>query len=345
LDCDVREAYNNNIGQLKSAQGLESDKTTLRLNEQFGYGYDKAWNLNSRTNNGLVQSFQPNSLNELATASRTGTLTVAGAFEQASASPTVSVSGTGLSTGAASVYADGTWARPGAALADGNNSYTATVTDSHGTSADTVAVNLPVSVSYIYDVRGNLTSDGLRSFSYDAENQLTNVTVVGSWRSDFAYDGLMRRRVRKEYTWNGGDWTLSAAVHYIYDGNLVIQERDGNDAPLVTYTRGLDISGSLEGAGGIGGLLARTDNTLLNTQPLSSHAYYHCDGNGNVTCLINAGNELWPATHTIPMETSWPRAVPWLTRIFTAFPAKNAIPIQGSCITSIASMTRICRGG
>jgi len=35
-----------------------------------------------------------------------------------------------------------------------------------------------------------------------------------------------------------------------------LQERDANNGPLITYTLGLDLSGTMEGAGGIGGLLA-----------------------------------------------------------------------------------------
>jgi hypothetical protein len=54
------------------------------------------------------------------------------------------------------------------------------------------------------DGNGNLLSDGQRYFEYDWENQLTNVYVSGQWRSEFVHDGLMRRRVRKEYTWSGG---------------------------------------------------------------------------------------------------------------------------------------------
>jgi RHS repeat-associated protein len=76
-------------------------------------------------------------------------------------------------------------------------------------------------------------------------------------------------------------------VHYIYDGNVVIQERDGNNLPKVTYTRGNDLTGTLQGAGGIGGLLARSDNSQLILGSSSAHAYYHADGNGNVTALIN----------------------------------------------------------
>src|SRR5205085_3309695 len=51
---------------------------------------------------------------------------------------------------------------------------------------------------------------------------------------------------------------------------------------VVTYTRGNDLSGSVEGAGGIGGLLARTDDRAGTT------AFYHADRLGNVTILINA---------------------------------------------------------
>jgi RHS repeat-associated protein len=61
-----------------------------------------------------------------------------------------------------------------------------------------------------------------------------------------------------------------------------------NDTPLVTYTRGRDLSGTMQGAGGIGGLLARTDNGLLAIGNSGAHAYYHADGNGNVTALVDA---------------------------------------------------------
>jgi YD repeat-containing protein len=49
-----------------------------RRHEQFGYAYDAAGNLQSRTNNALVQAFTVNNLNELTNVTRTGTLTVAG---------------------------------------------------------------------------------------------------------------------------------------------------------------------------------------------------------------------------------------------------------------------------
>ena len=125
------------------------------------------------------------------------------------------------------------------------------------------------------------------------------LTEDAAGRSDFVYDGKMRRRERIEYTWNVSAWVTNTSVFYVYDRNVVLQERNANNLPAVTYTRGGDLSagqaglsGTLQGAGGIGGLLARTDNSVLDTLASYAHAYYHADGNGNVTCMINTSNSV-----------------------------------------------------
>ncbi len=279
------------IGQGVGAQGKEAGGSTSRLNEQFGYAYDAAGNLNWRTNNALLQRFNVNSLNELTTETNAGTLTVAGTTTGAATN--VTVSGTGLTSGPATVYADNTWARAGANWANGSNSYTATASDNYGrTSTDTLSVNLLATNVFVYDLNGNLRTNGTRTFDYDDENQLTAITEPSAWRSEFSYDGKLRRRVRKEFTWSSGAWLLTNEVHYIYDGNVVIQERDANSLPQVTYTRGKDLSGSFDGAGGIGGLLARTDSSLSTINNSLSTSYYHSDGNGNVTALINSAQQI-----------------------------------------------------
>ena len=278
-NTSVAYSYDD-AGQLKTASGKEPGGAT-RLNEQFGYAYDAAGNLNYRTNNDLVVTFNPNALNQLSTVTRTATMTVSGNASSAAASITVNGS-------AATLYTDKTYAKNGIALANGNNTFTAIATDSSGRKdTNAITLNLPSSISFIYDLNGSLTSDGRRGFDYDDENQLIRVTLANSWKTEFTYDGLNRRRVRKEFTWSGS-WVLSKEVHYIYDGNLVIQERDGSNNPLVTYTRGLDLSGSFQDAGGIGGLLARTD---------ANSAFYHADGNGNVTTMVNA-NQAIVATYS-----------------------------------------------
>jgi len=174
----------------------------------------------------------------------------------------------------------------GFTLTNGNNSYNAIAQDSYNRKdTNSVTVNLPATVSCLYDLNGNLISDGTRGFEYDDENQLVRVTVTNSWKSEFTYDGKFRRRIRKEFTWQNSAWMRTSEVRYIYDGMLVIQERDANNLSAVTYTRGRDLSGSLQGAGGIGGLLGRTDAAN------GESACYHADGNGNVTCLIK-GNQI-----------------------------------------------------
>jgi RHS repeat-associated protein len=81
---------------------------------------------------------------------------------------------------------------------------------------------------------------------------------------------------------------------------MVLEERDSNEHPLVSYTRGRDLSGSLQGAGGIGGLLARTDHGLLAVGDPNAQAFYHADGNGNVTCLINMSQAIVANYHYDP---------------------------------------------
>lgn len=118
------------------------------------------------------------------------------------------------------------------------------------------------------------------------------MTISNAWRSEFVYDGRMRRRIRREYTWSSSAWVKTNEVRCVYEGNLVIQERDINNLPAITYTRGNDLRGTLQGAGGIGGLLARTDHHLLAIGNSGANAYYHADANGNVTALINTGQYL-----------------------------------------------------
>jgi RHS repeat-associated protein len=155
-----------------------------------------------------------------------------------------------------------------------------------------------------YDRRGNLTQRAFSSgnwyawtYSYDHENQLTGVQTdtyytheTYRFKVEFTHDGAGRLRVKKDYTWSAGNWALAAETRYLYDGLLLVQERNGANTPTVTYTRGRDLSGSYAGAGGIGGLLARSHGYSAGTW--GSHNFYHADGNGNVTALVNSSGAL-----------------------------------------------------
>ncbi|MBI3849865.1 MAG: RHS repeat-associated core domain-containing protein [Verrucomicrobia bacterium] len=151
-----------------------------------------------------------------------------------------------------------------------------------------------------YDDNGNLTyADGsFQGYAYDDENQLQNwyhydggyngngePTDSKDKRTEFVYDGKGRLRKRVEYNVTGSAWAVSTETRYIYDGMRVIQERNSGNTPTVAYTRGTDLSGSLEGAGGIGGLLGRANGSSGN---LTNHNVYFADGNGNVTYMLNS---------------------------------------------------------
>src|ERR1044071_706424 len=153
--------------------------------------------------------------------------------------------------------------------------------------------------NYGYDNNGNLisSSSGQITYKYDDENRLTtwqNTTIA---KTDFVYDGLSRLRKRIEYTWNSvmGLWQVSSETRYIYDGMLVIQERNSSNPPTVSYTQGSDLSGSFQGAGGISGLMARSHGYSSGTW--SGHNFYHAAGGGNVTQFIdNSGTPKVTAT-------------------------------------------------
>ena len=263
----------DNIGELVSASGRTPGGAVGRLMEQFGYVYDAAGNLNFRTNNTLVQKFNVNNLNELTSATNGGRLTVSGV----TTSPATNVT---VNTSNALLYADLTFSSTNQSWTNGNNTFTAVARDGYGhASTNVTTVNMvQTNSAYVYDLNGNLLTDGTRSFAYDDENQLTSVWKTNVWRDDYVYDGKMRRRIVTNSIWNASAWTPTNVTFFVYDGNLVIQERGSNNVVQVNYSRGNDLSGTLQGAGGIGGLLARTDT--------NGSAFYHADGNGNVTCLI-----------------------------------------------------------
>lgn len=95
----------------------------------------------------------------------------------------------------------------------------------------------------------------------------------------------MGRRVQKiVYGYGSGSWQLEKEILFVYDGWNVIKEitRQGGSDTIRYFVWGLDLSQSLQGAGGVGGLLAMVDGT---------NTYHYCfDANGNVGQLVNDTN-------------------------------------------------------
>jgi len=153
--------------------------------------------------------------------------------------------------------------------------------------------------AYDYDTDGNLTADALWSYAWDAENRLksmeTSASAVTAGRPrvkfEYAYDGQSRRFAKKTYAWDGGAWVLTASRLFVYDGWNLLAEFDAlaTNAVVRTYVWGLDLSGSLQGAGGVGGLLWLNAGT-------ATHATGY-DGNGNVIALVDLANGSTSATY------------------------------------------------
>jgi RHS repeat-associated protein len=146
-----------------------------------------------------------------------------------------------------------------------------------------------------HDTDGNLTSDGRWAYTWDGENRLVRMvanTAVGpQQRLDFEYD-WQGRRIRKVVWPNtGGTGTPTANLLFVYDGwNLVAELNATNKTVIRSYVWGLDLSGSEQGAGGVGGLLA-----VKPGNGVAQFAAY--DGNGNVTALVDGTTGTYTARY------------------------------------------------
>jgi len=114
-----------------------------------------------------------------------------------------------------------------------------------------------------------------------------------SHKSDYQYDGLNRKVRSRDYVYSNSTWQLTADRVFVYDGwNPVC---DIAVTPTVTvskaYVWGLDLSGTRQGAGGVGGLLSVT--LTLTPNPLTHFFMY--DGNGNVVNLLDMSSGSIPA--------------------------------------------------
>ena len=148
-----------------------------------------------------------------------------------------------------------------------------------------------------HDPDGNMTSGPLpasptgASLGWNGENRLSYISpwVSGSAWAYYLHDAL-GRRVMKTVTPSGGSATRTYAI---YDGWNLLAEYTGavhttGTPPLATlqrsYAWGTDLSGTAQGAGGVGGLLA----AQLHTGPNMGVYYPTYDGNGNVSEYLNS---------------------------------------------------------
>ena len=171
-----------------------------------------------------------------------------------------------------------------------------------------------------YDADGNLLS-GLRSplsgftSTWNGENRMLSSTsanvAITDRRVENAYDAL-GRRVRKTVKFASTGAVIEDR-YFIYDGWNVIEETIAPaTGPVETAEAvwGADLSGTAQGAGGVGGLLLRESSA-------NGASYYHYDGNGNVTALtsgtgtVQAAYTYGPFGETLRAVGPLAQANPW----------------------------------
>jgi len=145
--------------------------------------------------------------------------------------------------------------------------------------------------AFSYDADGNLTQDGRWHYTWDGENRLvrmssanTNPAVGPQQWVEFEYDWQGRRISKKVGAAGAGVATND--LRFVYDGWTVAAILNSDFSLFTSFAWGLDLSGTLQGAGG-GGCL------LWMTVPSGANAgRYFCayDGNGNVMALVSAAD-------------------------------------------------------
>lgn len=296
FDTPVRDAYGYN-----ARSEVTSSRRTLAYTpsqEVRGFSYDYAYDpIGNRTSSteydhedsALVSSYTANALNQYSQRSVPG---YAGVRGSATNNATVTVNGnTAWRLGK---YFYGGDDVENSASADMKELDITAVVNPPGTNTPDIVESVTGKVfvakspeAFTYDDDGNMLGDGRFVYTWDGENRLASIETsaaaasagVPRVRVEYSYDHRFRRIGKESYFWDTSHWSLATSHSFLYDGWNMIRELQYSNIPSFhsstnSYVWGLDLSGSLQGAGGVGGLLAvAQDGTLYNPA---------FDGNGNV---------------------------------------------------------------
>jgi len=107
-------------------------------------------------------------------------------------------------------------------------------------------------------------------------------------RVEWKYDAMGRRVRQTSYVLSNGLWQVVEDLKFVSDpelfGRHVAELNATNNALVRVYIWGLDLSETLDGAGGVGGLLW----VRMATGPAAGTHFVSYDGNGNVWNLVSA---------------------------------------------------------
>jgi RHS repeat-associated protein len=122
--------------------------------------------------------------------------------------------------------------------------------------------------------RGNLTSDGTYSFTYDVENRLVSRTGGGQTIT-LGYDPTGRL-----YQITGGSL---GTQRFVYDGNALIGEYDGVGTLLRRYVHGSNVEAALRQAQGDRPLIVYEGSAVSD----GARRYLHADPRGSIVAVTS----------------------------------------------------------
>lgn len=285
------------LGQVTTGRKQGADGTAIP-GRDFGWTYDDIGNRRTASVNGSGSNYTANSLNQYVQRTIPGVVDVTGA---AASGATVTVAVNGGSPQAVTRQGELYFKQIPVANAAGAQRVQFKVTGVKnlvGSAGEDAVTELSTSTVVpqspellMYDADGNLTADAKWLYAWDAENRLTametapQMVAAGAPRQrlEFAYDGSGRRIAKKVFGGSGADWVLSSHTLFVYDGWNLVAEVDAlaGKAPLRTYVWGADMSGTRDGAAGVGGLLMFSDAA-------GATHFVADDGRGNICGTVHA---------------------------------------------------------
>jgi RHS repeat-associated protein len=145
--------------------------------------------------------------------------------------------------------------------------------------------------TFWYDSDGNTSSDFVWTNSWDGENRMASmedtaaVPSTGRTKEIWSFDAEGRWVQRIIHAWSGSAYAPQATNRFLWDGKLLVAILDHASSRVMSFMRGIDITGSFQKGGGVGGL-AVIDNAAAGVH------FCAYDGSGNVTALVDASGAL-----------------------------------------------------
>lgn len=275
----------NDRNEVVASKKYWSDGTPV-AGMQNEYDYDNIGNRvsskeggNSAGNNLRTVTYSQNSLNQYEQRNVTGSIDIMGS---AAADTIVTVNGQ-------STYRRGTFFQSTLSFNNASNPVVAQVDvvaakNNAGAGGEdsveqkTGKISVPKTPEiYTYDLDGNLTSDGLWSYTWDSENRLSSITSLPNLPNDakkrleFTYDHQGRRVQKKILIWNDltNAYQQANLIKFIYDGWNLIGELDATNSVIKSYTWG-------------------TKELLFTHETNQTYQVSH-NASENIIALINAG--------------------------------------------------------